>query len=114
MSQVIGAVAGLAPLLAVVEVGRVLLSPGPVDAGRVRVAVLAGVAGLFVRLLLTGASSGLGHVLDGRVQLSLRRRLADRLGSPSSSRTSTSSTARSRTTCGSAVRTPTRPRCGRR
>ncbi|MFF0867115.1 ABC transporter ATP-binding protein [Nonomuraea sp. NPDC003560] len=80
VSQVIGAVAGLAPLLAVVEVGRVLLSPGPVDAGRVRVAVLAGVAGLFVRLLLTGASSGLGHVLDGRVQLSLRRRLADRLG----------------------------------
>ncbi|MGW4405957.1 ABC transporter ATP-binding protein [Nonomuraea sp. NPDC004702] len=80
VSQVIGAVAGLAPLLAVVEVGRVLLSPGPVDAGRVRVAVLAGVAGLFVRLLLTGASSGLGHLLDGRVQLSLRRRLADRLG----------------------------------
>ncbi|MFI7469723.1 ATP-binding cassette domain-containing protein [Nonomuraea sp. NPDC049646] len=80
MAQVIGAVAGLAPLLAVVEVGRVLLSPGPVDAGRVRAAVLAGVAGLFVRLLLTGASSALGHVLDGRVQLSLRRRLADRLG----------------------------------
>ncbi|YCK39579.1 ABC transporter ATP-binding protein [Actinomadura sp. ATCC 39365] len=80
VSQVIGAVAGLAPLLAVVEVGRVLLSPGPVDAGRVRLAVLVGVAGLFVRLLLTGASSGLGHVLDGRVQLSLRRRLADRLG----------------------------------
>ncbi|MEV4371753.1 ABC transporter transmembrane domain-containing protein [Nonomuraea sp. NPDC049637] len=80
VSQVIGAVAGLAPLLAVVEVGRVLLSPGPVDADRVRIAVLAGVAGLFVRLLLTGASSGLGHVLDGRVQLSLRRRLADRLG----------------------------------
>ncbi|MEU1722938.1 ABC transporter ATP-binding protein [Nonomuraea sp. NPDC005692] len=80
VSQVIGAVAGLAPLLAVVEVGRVLLSPCPVDAGRVRLAVLVGVAGLFVRLLLTGASSGLGHVLDGRVQLSLRRRLADRLG----------------------------------
>ena len=33
--QVIGAVAGLAPLLAVVELGRTLLSPGPVDDGHV-------------------------------------------------------------------------------
>ncbi len=78
--QVVGAVAGLAPLLAVVELGRVLLSPGPIDDGRVWTAVLLGAAGLFVRLLFTGASSGLGHVLDGRVQLSLRRQLAAHLG----------------------------------
>ncbi|MBQ1023432.1 ABC transporter ATP-binding protein [Micromonospora sp. C95] len=78
--QVIGAVAGLAPLLAVVELGRALLSPGPVDTGRVWTAVTLGAIGLFVRLVFTGASSGLGHVLDGKVQLSLRRALARSLG----------------------------------
>ncbi|MFS1303583.1 ABC transporter ATP-binding protein [Streptosporangium longisporum] len=78
--QVVGALAGLAPLLAVVELGRVLLSPGPVDHGHVRTVVVAGAAGLFVRLLFTAASSGLGHVLDARVQLALRRRLAAHLG----------------------------------
>ncbi|WP_280303266.1 ABC transporter ATP-binding protein [Nocardia neocaledoniensis] len=78
--QVIGAVAGLAPLLAVVEVGRLLLAPGPVDADRVWAAVAIGALGLLVRLVFTAASSGLGHVLDSRVQLSFRRRLAARLG----------------------------------
>ncbi|MFK3730230.1 ABC transporter ATP-binding protein [Streptomyces sp. NPDC088090] len=78
--QVIGALAGLLPLLAVVELGRVLLSPGPADHGRVWTAVAVGAAGLSVRLLFTAASSGLGHVLDGRVQLTLRRLLAARLG----------------------------------
>ncbi|MBF8186434.1 ABC transporter ATP-binding protein [Nonomuraea sp. K274] len=78
--QLIGAVAGLAPLLAVVELGRVLLSPGPIDQGHVWFVVIAGAAGLFVRLLFTAASSGLGHILDGQVQLSFRRQLAARLG----------------------------------
>ncbi|WP_327085479.1 ABC transporter ATP-binding protein/permease [Nonomuraea sp. NBC_01738] len=78
--QVIGAVAGLAPLLAVVELGRALLAPGPIDERRVWFAVIAGALGLLVRLLFTAASSGLGHVLDGRVQLSFRRRLAEHLG----------------------------------
>ncbi|MFI9847839.1 ABC transporter ATP-binding protein [Nonomuraea sp. NPDC051941] len=78
--QVIGAVAGLAPLLAVVELGRTLLSPGPPDHGHVWTVVIAGAAGLFVRLLFTAASSGIGHVLDGQVQLSFRRQLAARLG----------------------------------
>ncbi|MFG6198712.1 ABC transporter ATP-binding protein [Nonomuraea sp. JJY05] len=78
--QVIGALAGLAPLLAVVELGRTLLSPGPVDHGHVWTVVIAGAAGLFVRLLFTAASSGIGHILDGQVQLSFRRQLAARLG----------------------------------
>ncbi|SEG81683.1 ATP-binding cassette, subfamily B [Thermomonospora echinospora] len=78
--QMIGALAGLAPLLAVVELGRTLLSPGPIDHGHVRFTVLAGVVGLFVRLVCTAASSGIGHLLDVRVQLSFRRRLAARLG----------------------------------
>ncbi|MFH9115621.1 ABC transporter ATP-binding protein [Streptomyces globisporus] len=78
--QVIGALAGLAPLLAVVELGRTLLAPDPVDEGHVWTVVILGAAGLFVRLLFTAASSGLGHVLDSQVQLTLRRQLADRLG----------------------------------
>ncbi|WP_280234399.1 ABC transporter ATP-binding protein [Nocardia cyriacigeorgica] len=78
--QVIGAVAGLAPLLAVIELGRTLLAPEPIDHGHVRFVVALGAAGLFVRLLFTAASSGLGHLLDGRVQLSLRRQLAAHLG----------------------------------
>ena len=78
--QVIGAVAGLAPLIAVAEVGRELLAPGPADGGAVWAAVAFGAAGLLVRLVLTSASSGAAHVLDGRVQLTLRRALAARLG----------------------------------
>lgn len=78
--QVVGALAGLAPLLAVVEIGRTLLAPGPVDEDHVWSVVIAGAAGLFVRLLCTAAASGLGHVLDGQVQLTFRRLLAARLG----------------------------------
>ncbi|MDV5149534.1 ABC transporter ATP-binding protein [Streptomyces sp. SBC-4] len=78
--QVIGALAGLMPLLAVVELGRTLLASGPIDHGHVRIVVIAGAAGLFLRLLFTAASSGIGHIVDGRVQLALRRQLAARLG----------------------------------
>ncbi|NKY51950.1 ABC transporter ATP-binding protein [Nocardia vermiculata] len=78
--QVIGALAGLAPLLAVIELGRILLSPNPIDHGHVWVVVLAGAIGLLVRLLFTAASAAIGHLLDGRVQLSLRRQLAAGLG----------------------------------
>lgn len=78
--QVVGALAGLAPLLAVVELGRTLLAPGPIDEDHVWSVVIFGAAGLFVRLLFTAASSGLGHILDGQAQLTLRRQLAARLG----------------------------------
>ncbi|NYI05389.1 ABC transporter ATP-binding protein [Allostreptomyces psammosilenae] len=78
--QVVGAVAGLAPLLAVVELGRALLAPGPVDPGHVRVTLVAGAVGLLVRLLFTAAAAGTGHLLDARVQLAFRRQLAARLG----------------------------------
>lgn len=78
--QVLGAVAGLAPLLAVVELGRTLISPGPIDQRQVWIAVIAGAVGLFVRLLFTAAASGIGHLVDGQVQLTFRRALAARLG----------------------------------
>ncbi|WP_425586357.1 ABC transporter ATP-binding protein [Streptomyces sannanensis] len=78
--QVIGALAGLAPLLAVVELGRTLLKPGPIDHGHVWNVVTVGAVGLLVRLVFTAASSAIGHVLDGDVQLMFRRRLASKLG----------------------------------
>lgn len=78
--RVVAAVAGLAPLLAVAEIGRALLAPGPVDAGHMWTLVLLGAAGLFVRLAATAASSGIAHLLDIRVQLGLRRALAAHLG----------------------------------
>ncbi|MFJ6483443.1 MFS transporter [Streptomyces sp. NPDC091682] len=78
--QVVGALAGLMPLLAVAELGRTLLAPGPIDHGHVRIVVIAGAVGLFLRLLFTAASSGIGHVVDGRVQLAFRRQLAAQLG----------------------------------
>ncbi|RKT88965.1 ATP-binding cassette, subfamily B [Saccharopolyspora antimicrobica] len=78
--QVVGALAGLAPLLAVVELGRTLLSPGPIDQGHVWTVVVLGAVGLFVRLVFTAASSGIGHVVDGKVQLTFRRQLAAQLG----------------------------------
>ncbi|MFF1784600.1 ABC transporter ATP-binding protein [Streptomyces virginiae] len=78
--QVVGALAGLLPLLAVVELGRTFLSPGPVDHGHAWSAVVAGAAGLFVRLLCTAASSGIGHIVDGQVQFAFRRLLAAQLG----------------------------------
>ncbi|GGS42808.1 ABC transporter ATP-binding protein [Streptomyces violaceus] len=78
--QVIGALAGLMPLLAVVELGRTLLAPGPIGHGHVWFVVIAGAVGLFLRLLFTAASSGIGHILDGQVQLTFRRQLAAQLG----------------------------------
>ncbi|MER7958891.1 ABC transporter ATP-binding protein [Streptomyces sp. NPDC096030] len=78
--QVIGALAGLAPLLAVVELGRTLLEPGPVDRDHAWTVVIVGAVGLFVRLVFTAASSGIGHALDGKVQLTFRRQLAAQLG----------------------------------
>ncbi|MFD3706838.1 ABC transporter ATP-binding protein [Nocardia sp. NPDC058658] len=78
--QVIGAVAGLAPLLAVVELGRTVLTPGEIDRAHVWLTVLVGAVGLLIRLLCTAAASAIGHLLDDRVQLSFRRQLADQLG----------------------------------
>ncbi|MEU6986117.1 ABC transporter ATP-binding protein [Streptomyces sp. NPDC046324] len=78
--QVVGALAGLAPLLAVVELGRTVLEPGPVDRDHVWTVVILGAVGLFVRLVFTAASSGIGHILDGKVQLTFRRELAAQLG----------------------------------
>ncbi|MEU8521768.1 ABC transporter ATP-binding protein [Streptomyces sp. NBC_01216] len=78
--QIVSSLAGLAPLIAVVELGRVLLAPGPADPAAAWTAVWIGVAGLLVRVVLAAASGGIAHLVDGRLQLTLRRLLAQRLG----------------------------------
>ncbi|MFB1042298.1 ABC transporter ATP-binding protein [Streptomyces chrestomyceticus] len=78
--QAVGALAGLAPLLALAEIGRELLAPGPADHTAVWTAVVLGAAGLLVRVLFTAAAGGCGHLVDGDLHLSLRKSLAQRLG----------------------------------
>jgi ATP-binding cassette, subfamily B, bacterial IrtA/YbtP len=78
--QAIGSVAGLVPLLAVVELGRTLLLPGPINHHHVWNIVIAAAVGLFIKLVCTSAATAIGHLIDGQVQLALRRQLAERLG----------------------------------
>ena len=79
VSYVLGSVAGLAPLLAVAEIGRALLAEGPTDHQHVWKAVLFGAVGLVLSVAFTAAAAAAGHVFDGAVQLDLRRRLAAKL-----------------------------------
>src|SRR5699024_4312732 len=78
--QIIGSLATLVPLLAIVELGRILWGPGTADSSRIWFVVLFGAAGLLIRLAFTGAATAVGHVIDGRAQLSLRLRVASHLG----------------------------------
>lgn len=78
--EVVAGVAGLAPLLAVAELARLLSGTGAVDSQHVWIIVAAGAGGLGIRLLAGAGSVALGHVLDTTVQLRLRRALAEQLG----------------------------------
>jgi ATP-binding cassette subfamily B protein IrtA len=73
--QALAAVAGVAPFIAVAEVGRALLSGGPWWQH-----VVLGVVALPVRVALLSAATTLTHLADNDLQLHLRRRLAAHLG----------------------------------
>lgn len=76
----VGALSSLLPFIAIVELGRVLMAPGPLDT--VRVAMIVAVIGL--ALLLGWLSMGLAlwatHLADHRMQALLRRELVRVLG----------------------------------
>lgn len=76
----ISALASLISLLAVAAVGHELLSPGPTDADQVRLIVIVVASGFGGQVLFAGISALLGHRMDARMQLDLRRRLARHLG----------------------------------
>jgi ATP-binding cassette subfamily B protein len=78
--QAAAAVLGVVPFVAVAELGRTLLSPGPVDHGRAVLAVLVAACSLAARVLLLIAASTISHVAENEFQLDVRRRLVDRLG----------------------------------
>lgn len=77
--QIVSAVGGVVPYLAVVELGRVLLAPHAPDRHRVWLIVAAGAAGLLVRLVAGALASAVAHAADSSLQLSLRRLLARHL-----------------------------------
>lgn len=77
--QLVGAVAGLAPYVAVVEIGRDFLGDAGVDRGAVwRWVALAGV-GFVVRTICATSAYTISHVADADVGLRIRRDAAKRL-----------------------------------
>jgi ATP-binding cassette subfamily B protein len=74
--QALAAAAGLVPFVAVAEVARRLLAGHASTWTWIWVGAIATV----VALLLSTAATTLSHVADSRLQLDLRRRVADRLG----------------------------------
>ncbi|WP_293013639.1 ABC transporter ATP-binding protein [Mycolicibacterium sp.] len=79
--QLIAAAATVVPFIGIVELGRYLLSGGPIDAAQVWtiVAVFVG-GGLAVRTLAGGLALTLTHHADVQLQAELRRRLVATLG----------------------------------
>ena len=71
---------GVVPFAAVAELARVLLAEGPPDRGRAWTVAAAAAGALPLWLLLTAAAGALAHRADLDLQLSVRRRLVDRLG----------------------------------
>ncbi|GLU50198.1 ABC transporter ATP-binding protein [Nocardiopsis ansamitocini] len=80
--QVASSALGLVPLVAVVEIGRLFLAdaepPGP---GHAWALVAAAVVGAVAALAFAAAATLVSHHADNDMQLSVRRSLAQRLGS---------------------------------
>ncbi|TDD52961.1 ABC transporter ATP-binding protein [Nonomuraea terrae] len=78
--QAVAAVVAVVPFAAVAELARVLLAAGPADHGRAWAVAAIAAGALAVWLLLTTAAGAIAHHADLDLQLSVRRRLVDRLG----------------------------------
>jgi ATP-binding cassette subfamily B protein len=77
----VGAVSGVVPFIAIVELARVLLSApdGRIDGGRVWPIVIIAVVALFVSFGAAFLSGLVSHFADAELQLSLRRRIVRHL-----------------------------------
>ncbi|MBU2670874.1 ABC transporter ATP-binding protein/permease [Actinoplanes bogorensis] len=75
--QVVSAVAGLVPFLAVAEIGRRLLAG---ETSELWTVAWWAVGGLLVRLVTMMASTGITHFADARLQDHVRREIARHLG----------------------------------
>ncbi|PZG07000.1 ABC transporter ATP-binding protein [Nonomuraea aridisoli] len=78
--QAVAAVVAVVPFAAVAELARVLLAAGPAEGGRAWAVAAIAAGALAVWLALTTAAGALAHHADLDLQLSVRRRLVDRLG----------------------------------
>jgi ATP-binding cassette, subfamily B, bacterial IrtA/YbtP len=78
--QAAAAVAAVVPFVAVAELAGVLLVAGPVDAARAWAVAAVAAGALVVWVVLTALAGALAHHADLDFQLSVRRRLVDRLG----------------------------------
>ena len=77
--QAISAVAGVAPFIAVAEIGRVLLAEGEIDSGRAWLIAGIGAGGLAVQFAFMFGAASLTHFADVDFQFRLRRHMASRL-----------------------------------
>lgn len=77
--QAISSGAGVGPYIAVAELGRVLLAPGPVDESRAWTIALFGVGSLAVQFIFMMASGATTHIADVDFQYQLRRDMSKRL-----------------------------------
>jgi ATP-binding cassette subfamily B protein len=77
--EAFAAAAGAIPPIAVVELGRILLSPSP-DADRAWLVVVIAAIAVVVRLLLAIIASTISHYAENDLQLGIRRALIERLG----------------------------------
>lgn len=78
--QVVGALAALAPYLAVVGIARELLADAPADRGAVWSWVVVAGLGFLIRTGCAAAAYTISHRADADVAAGLRRAMADRLG----------------------------------
>lgn len=78
--QAIAAAAGVAPFIAVAELGRVLLAEGGFDADRAWLIGGLGAGGLALQFLFMFGANSLIHFADVDFQFRLRREMAARLG----------------------------------
>lgn len=78
--QLLGALAGLAPYIAVVEIARELLGGGAVDRGAVWMWVAVAAIGFGFRIAFSAAAYTVSHIADADVGLEIRRAMVERLG----------------------------------
>ncbi|MCX2970992.1 MULTISPECIES: ABC transporter ATP-binding protein [Streptomyces] len=78
--QAVAAVVAVVPFAAVAELAGVLLASGPADQGRAWAVAGVAAGALVLWLALSTLAGALAHAADLDFQLSVRRRLVDRLG----------------------------------
>ncbi|WP_433665939.1 ABC transporter ATP-binding protein [Nocardia sp. CA-136227] len=80
LAQALGAAAGVVPFIAIAELGRALVGPGPDRSADAWLWVAVAVVALFVRTILLLTAGGITHFADNELQLHIRQRLVRRLG----------------------------------